>query len=263
MPLSEALGSKTMKEIIDEIDSRIKSPFFGYFLFSLVAFNWEEIFYLIVDIGSVSQRIEYFHKGTDVYTLLVYPFLAASAYAIIYPWLNYFFMKLSTKPSELRNTLQAESEHKLIEKKQELEEARSEALKSAENELIDRAKRDASLDEIKDENSRKNLQSEIEKLRKDRDALSASIQDSKNSNSHSLSKEQIEILRLITSNGGSLFESGIVKESTFDKVKTEYLLEDLEAQGYLEKGFHNGAEEYYYDLTLKSKKLMVEKGFAK
>ncbi|WP_045857957.1 hypothetical protein [Teredinibacter purpureus] len=252
-----------MKDIIDEIDSRIKSPLFGYFLFSLIAFNWEEMFYLVVDIGSVSKRIEYFHNGTNLYSLLIYPFLVASVYAIAYPWLSYLFMRLSTKPAELKNSLHAESEHKFLTKKQDLEKTRSELLRSAEVELIERAKRDAELGEIEDEGIREKLQTEIEQLRQDRDELSISLNESQRTKASSLPKEQEQIIRLITTEGGTMLESSIIEISNFDKVKTEYLLEDLEQSDYLKKDYNDDVGVYYYYLTTKSKKLMVEKGFAK
>lgn len=252
-----------MKDIIDEIDSRIKSPLFGYFLFSLIALNWEELFYLVVDNSPVSERIAYFHNGTDSLSLIWYPLLMASAYSILYPWLQYIFMFCGTKPTELKNSLQAQSEHKLLIKKQELEEARSEILKSAETELIDRAKRDMELGGIDDKNIREKLQSEIDQLRKERDEISINLGNKTKSKQPSLTTEQEEIILLITSEGGSMGEREIIMNSKFDKVKTEYFLEDLEENGYLLKNYesHPGSE-YVYSLTTKSKKIMVDKGVA-
>jgi len=112
-----------MKDIIEEIDSRIKSPFWGYFLFSSAAINWEQLFYLIVHNGVVSERIDHFNGGTDLWSLILLPFILASAYSILYPWLQFGFMFLSKKPTDLKNSLQAQSENNLLIKKQELEES--------------------------------------------------------------------------------------------------------------------------------------------
>lgn len=226
-----------MKDIIDEIDSRIKSPLFGYFIFSLIAINWEQLFYLVVDNGPVSERIAYFHDGTDSLSLFLYPFLLASAFSILYPWLHYIFIFFGTKPTDLKNSLRAQSEHKLLIKKQELEEARSEILKSAETELIERAKRDVELRKIKDEKIREKLQFEIDQVRKESDEIRANLDDKARSKQPSLIKEQEEIIRLITSKGGSMVEKEIIQDSKFEKVKTEYYLEDLEDKGYLSKNY--------------------------
>ena len=211
-----------MKDIIDEIDSRIKSPFFGYFIFSLIAFNWEEIFYLIVDISSASKRIEHFHNGTDVYTLLAYPFLVALIYAVAYPWLHYLVMLFSTKPTELKNTLQAESEHLLLIKKNELEKLRSQTLSIKEEELIERAKRDNELSQIENENIRNNLEEEIEKLRKNRDSLSNSKKQSNSKVNTKYLKEQLELHQNTANKAKNLGNIALLE-------KTHKKMQELEA----------------------------------
>lgn len=249
-----------MKDIVDEIDSRIKSPLFGYFIFSLVATNWSELFYLFLHKAEVPKRIGYFEENTSVLTLFFYPFLVAAAYAIIYPWLQYLSVLFGVKPTSLKNNLQARSEHSLLIEKQKLEEARSELLKNAETELIERAKRDSSLDEIENEDVRETLKSEIDQLRKERDRIRSSIESPRKAQHSELLSEQEDLLRLITKNGGDMFQKEIVERAKYDKVKTEYYLEDLEEKGYLTRQFHHGVDQYYYELTTKSKKLMVEAG---
>ncbi len=87
-------------------------------------------------------------------------------------------MYLCIKPTELKNTLQAQSEHQLIIKQQELEDARTRLLSSTEDELIDRAKRDAELAEIENKEIREKLESEINSLRKERDEIRKLTKDS-------------------------------------------------------------------------------------
>ena len=168
-------------------------------------------------------------------------------------------MFLSRKPTDMKNSLQALSENNLLIKKEELERSRSKLLEEAEKELIERAKRDAELEDIENEDIREKLQSEIEELRKERDDIRGTIKNTEKRQMPSLSTEQEEIIRLLTSHGGSMQEEEIVSESKYDKVRTEYYLEDLEDNGYLSKEWDAG---YVYSLTTKSKKIMVEKGFA-
>lgn len=249
-----------MKDIIDEIDSRIKSPFFGYFVFSFVAINWAELFYLMLDSGTVDGRIEYFRNGTDFYSLIIYPFLVAATYSIAYPWLQYFFMWSSGKPNDLKNNLQAGSEHTLLVEKQKLETKRNELLKSAEAELIERAKRDAELSEIEDKDIRESLQAEIEQLRKERDAHRSSTNNPEQKDKLDISQEQIDILVLITQNGGSMIEGNVIDKSPHDRVKTEYYLEDLQSKEFVTKKYNQVGGYYDINLATISKKLMVDLG---
>jgi hypothetical protein len=249
-----------MKDLIDEIDSRIKSPLFGYFILSSIAINWEELFYLSIHNGSVPDRIDYFNNGTDLWSLFIYPLVLASVYSILYPWLQFIFVFFGTKPTELQNNLQAQSEHRLIIEKQKLEKARSELLEDAEIELIDRAKRDVELDDIEDTDVREKLQLEIESLREERDGLRGTIAKKTKVTPPTLSPEQDDILQMITKNGGKALESHIIETSKYNKVKAEYLLEDLLEKQYLSTTYDPDFGQIY-SLTTKSKKIMIDRGY--
>lgn len=166
-----------MKEILEAIESRVKSPLLGYFTLAFIAVNWKAIFYLLVEDKGAIDRISYFESNTNLFSLLVIPAIAAGIFSIIYPWINYFFLYLCIKPTELRNGLQARSEHNLLIVKQNLEEIRSAMLSSAERELIERAKRDEELNEIEDQEIKEKLKSEIEQLRIERGPLEDSNLD--------------------------------------------------------------------------------------
>jgi hypothetical protein len=158
-----------MKEIFEALAARIKSPIFGYFILSWVAFNWRALFYLFFSDTVIDDRFQHFDTLTSGYSLALFPILVASVVAVIYPWINYAFLYLCKKPFDLRNYLQAESEHRLLLKKKELEEARSVYLATKEKDLIDRAKRDEEVQSISDEETKEKLQKQIENLRKEID----------------------------------------------------------------------------------------------
>jgi hypothetical protein len=160
-----------MKEILEAIESRVRSPFLGYFSFSFVAINWKPIFYLFTSSTDVLERFSYFETNTSFVTLLVHPLIISAVFALSYPWISLIFIFASIKPIELKNGVQAESESKLLAKKKRLEFARSELLSAEEAELIDRAKRDVELNKIEDDDVRKKLKEEIEGLRNERDNL--------------------------------------------------------------------------------------------
>ena len=179
-----------MKEIIEAIGARIKSPVLGYYSLAFTIINWKPIFYLFFQSEGVIERFTYFDENTSFVSLLIFPILYASLFAVTYPWINYFFLMLCSKPTDLKNSLQAQSEHKLLIKKQELEEARAMLLETAERELIGRAKRDEELAEIENEDLRKKLKSEIEELRKQKDEVSSSTSEPDNYTKY---KELMEI----------------------------------------------------------------------
>lgn len=155
-----------MKEIFEAFAARIKSPVFGYFVLSWMTFNWRALFYLFFSETIVEDKFLHFDKFTNWYSLVLFPILVATIIALISPWINYVFLFLCKKPIDLKNYLQAESESKLLLKKKQLEEARSNFLATKEKDLIERAKRDEEVQSISDEETKVKLQKEIENLRK-------------------------------------------------------------------------------------------------
>lgn len=250
-----------MKDVIDEIDSRIKSPLFGYFLFSLIAINWKEFFFLFFAKSTAIERIKFFGDGTDVMSLLLYPFLLAAIYSVLYPWLQYIFLRLATKPTELKNSLQADSEHKLLIRKQELEEIRSEMLSNVEKELIARAKRDEELKTIEDQDTREKLQSEIDKLRRNRDELRESLnKEGADISKTSLHEEQLEILKRIASDEGSVLEENFLSNSGegLNRVQAEYFVEDMIEKNLLYREYNPTYNGYFLKLTTSGKKIALD-----
>lgn len=204
-PKSQALGAVNMKEIIDALSTRIKSPVFGYTVIAFLAVNWKPLFFLFFSNVSALERIQYFEKETTIYSLLGWPISLAILGALAYPWVNIIFLRISKKPTDLRNALQAHSDHMLIMKKKELEDARASLLASKERELIDRAKRDEEFETIGDSASKERIREEIEKLRKERDSLRVESKSANGSNRNDsvleLTKTLKEMARLYEKKG--------------------------------------------------------------
>ena len=110
-----------MKDIIEPIGNRIKSPIYGYALLALFAVNWKSFFYLFLSESNVIDRVDYFEKSTSFYTLLLIPILFSVLSLIVQPWLSYLFQYVSQKPVALKNVMLADQNHVLSIKKQELE----------------------------------------------------------------------------------------------------------------------------------------------
>lgn len=153
---------KIMKEIIDALTARLKSPVCGYFFFAFVAINWKPIFYLFASSTEASERIAHFESSAGWPTLFIFPAVAACIFAAINPWVNFGFAWLIQKPTHLKNALQAVSEHKLLVEKMKLEKLRNRLAEAEERKIIDRAKRDQELNAIEDEGLRLRAKRDIE-----------------------------------------------------------------------------------------------------
>ena len=154
-----------MKEIVESIDARIKSPLFGYFIFALIAINWAELFYLIFADTEATDRIDYFQVNTDWKSLFAYPLLTAIAYSLLYPWTNYFFMLAASEPKRKKNILQARSESWLLQAQAEETAARTALQEQKESEILSRARTDVEVAKIEDESVREKAEQEIQSSR--------------------------------------------------------------------------------------------------
>ncbi|WP_114829132.1 hypothetical protein [Vibrio cholerae] len=169
-PLRRALCNKVslrgkMKEILQALEVRIRSPFMGYFTLCFFAFNWKTLFYLLVSSEAPTERIKFFDEYTDAWTLFYGPALLGALITVIYPWLSVSFVYLCEKPTKFRNSMQANSEHALLVQKQRLQEERKRMLANAENQLIEQAERDQKVENISDAELKQKVKHEISELR--------------------------------------------------------------------------------------------------
>jgi hypothetical protein len=160
-----------VKELIEAVSLKIKSTIFGYTFLTFFVLNWKPLIYLFASSQIIENRFEYFDLNTSIHTVLTLPIIFALAFSIANPWINYGVLWICRRPTDLKNVIQAESEHSLLTKKQELEKVRSDLLASMEEDLIERAKRDQELGKIEDETAKNKTKEAIDKLREERDEL--------------------------------------------------------------------------------------------
>jgi hypothetical protein len=158
-----------MKEIVEAISTRVKSPYFGYSVLASVAINWQAFFLLLLSKTSPQERLLEFDATTNSSTLFVIPLLVGSLVAVISPWIGLLFEYISRKPFELTDTIKIVAQHKNTIRQAELEQSRNDLFAIKEKELIDRAKRDGDVAEISDVETKEKLAMEIDQLRKERD----------------------------------------------------------------------------------------------
>ncbi|MBU1293274.1 MAG: hypothetical protein KJ609_19275 [Gammaproteobacteria bacterium] len=243
-----------MKDIFEAIETRVKSPVFGYFVLSMLAVNWKPFFFLFFDDSSVTSRFSYFDLHSSYTTLLVYPALLAALYSIIYPWIQYTFIWISSKPAHLKNLQNINAEHKQLIEHQKLERLRNEKKKEDELEAIERAKRDQKIvEEITDEGTREKVQSEIKSIRQESKVMP---------NNLDITADQLNILEKFSDLDGAVWIDDLLEISPFGGVKTKYLVEELYSKNFIEiyNNYNNRTE---YKLTTKGMQVVVEKGYAK
>ncbi|MBE3659226.1 hypothetical protein BOO92_21485 [Vibrio navarrensis] len=154
-----------MKEILQALETRIRSPFMGYFTLCFLGLNWKVLFYLFASVELPADRIAFFENNTDAWTLFYGPAVIGSLITVIYPWMSVLFVYCCEKPTQIRNSMQAKSEHDLLVEKQRLQELRRKILADAEKQLIEQAERDQQIESIEDTEIKKKVKDEISELR--------------------------------------------------------------------------------------------------
>ncbi|MBU2886793.1 hypothetical protein KO507_13555 [Gilvimarinus agarilyticus] len=235
-----------MEDVVDAINSRLRSPYFGYAILAFLAFNWRGIFLLLTSSAAPIERLELFDSETSYWTLAVLPLVVGALVAASTQWLKYLFLLIARKPLELIENSNLEAEHKKFIRQAELEKVRSDLASKRESELIERAKRDESIAELSDESKKRELETEIGKIRKERDVkLSDGAREILTA---AASEEQGRILVLKTLAGENM-QAG--KKAFGGKSKKEYAayeaaLRELVAAGYVKPVGHKGE---IYELT--------------
>jgi hypothetical protein len=182
-----------VKEVVEAVNNRIKTPYFGYSILAFLALNWRGFFYLVLSKGKPEEKLALFDAQTDLYTLLVYPLAIGALVAATTHWLRFLFGVIERRPKELVENLQLEAEHKKTIKQTQLEQARSDLFAVKEQELIERAKRDDEVADIGDSETKEKLINQLNTIRNERDKLSQELQN-KQEPEYTLTKEAKEIL---------------------------------------------------------------------
>ncbi|MEL0614235.1 hypothetical protein [Marinomonas arenicola] len=235
-----------MKDVVDAINSRIRSPYFGYAVLAFIAFNWRGIFLLLVSTGSPAERLKFFDTETSFWSLAVFPLIVGALVAASTHWLRYVFLLVARKPLELIENSNLEAEHRKFIRQSELEKVRTDLAAKRESELIDRAKRDESIAEISDESKKKELEKEIKKIRSERDIK---LSDKASELLLAAASEENGTIMTPKTLGGQSIQAGrksFGKDSKRDYSAYEFALKELVASGYVQPVGHKGE---IYELT--------------
>ncbi|MEN7343762.1 MAG: hypothetical protein AAAFM81_12500 [Pseudomonadota bacterium] len=137
-----------MKEFLEALVSRAKSPVFGYVLIYFFVFNWDRLLLLLAGSDPIECRIALFKAEFSYGRTVFWPVVFASVTAVVYPWISVLFLKINSAAFDVRNQIHSETESQrlLRVKKLELERvAQFSAFEKAQ--ILDLAKAEADLDE--------------------------------------------------------------------------------------------------------------------
>ncbi len=256
------------KSIKANLYERATSPLFGTFVISWCLWNYKAVFVLLSSMP-VTEKFDYLetylysNMWSCVSSLFLYPVVSAVLFIFIYPYPALFVYKYWH-----------ERQKKQKEAKQAIEDETPLTIEESRNIRREHFRLETEYDnEIeRKETEIERLKNHITELDKKINSLTSPYKEKekpkkkvaqKAQPSPSLNKDEIDILRLISDKGGIMRDSDVIHTSKFDKVKTEYYLENMENNGYLVRGYKSGYSDYMSELTTISKKLMVEKGFVK
>lgn len=155
-----------IKEIIETLGNRIKTPAYGSIIISALLINWKVIFYIIFANATVIEKFAYFDIHTSCWTLIFFPVILGLLFVFISPWIKYYTIRINRTPYEKFKNTQDGSQSSILLNKMRLQAERNKVLAKLEESLIDQTKRDERVEiEIKDSQKKKELKDKIESVR--------------------------------------------------------------------------------------------------
>lgn len=255
------------RSIKSSLYDRATSPLFGAFAISWLAWNYKLILVVFSSLV-VGKKIIFIETMiyTESYSLLlsafIYPLLTSITFIFLYPI-----------PASHIYRYWHSQQIKLKKIKQEIEDETPLTIEESRN-----IRREILTLESKYDSEITRKDSEISRLKEIVKNLESSLSNPNDSEaskkpkktkvqarnvvaSKTVTEEQSSILKNIASSGGFRNEPNLLSESPFDKVKTEYLIEDLKAKGYLTYGYNSSYGDTGAELTTTGKKYSVENEF--
>jgi hypothetical protein len=83
--------AELLETLFSTANQRIKSPFFGSFIFSWILINWKPIFYFSFSNEQISVKIKNIEASYEfIQNSLLYPLLFTFIYVVVLPYINNF-----------------------------------------------------------------------------------------------------------------------------------------------------------------------------
>lgn len=151
-----------LREIIDALGQRFRTPFFGYFALAFTLVNWKPLFFVLFSDQPVEARFSFFDITTSTYSLLTLPFVLGVGGALVAPWLSFLGALWAEWPTTKRRMRAVRAAATLASEKARLQQIESKNIRD----LIESAKaQDTAQREITDDRIRDDLQKQIDDVR--------------------------------------------------------------------------------------------------
>lgn len=243
--------SKSIKASLYE---RAISPLFGAFVISWLGWNYR---FVMLSFSSlpVKEKFLYIDKFLypDIWAYLlnggVYPLSTGILFILLYPWPAKWLYGYWHKKQQDMIKLKMQIEDGTPLTIEESRKIRRQMLKAESVFDTELSQRNSEIERLKDIIG--DLEEEITKSNQDRPRkvtprkVTPRKVSSTNVQIHELSKEMMDIMKIISSSGGVMSLASIIEASTYDKGKTEYHVDELVSLGYLTKAQREG----YFELT--------------
>ena len=252
------------KSIKANLYEKASSPLAGAFSLSWFIWNYKLILTIFSGL-KLKEKIEYIEiiLYPDFITTITvgfgYPLLSAVLLILIYPhpakWIYEYWHTRQKELKEIKQKIEDDTPLTIEESRQ----LRRELLRLESDYDEEISKKNLEVDRLKEIIDRYENKSSLPVLpsqRKDVQAPPPKKSDS------IITDEQKELLEVIVKGGGYVEHSYFYNEVNFDRVKAEYLIEDLEANKYVRYEFIAAKGGHIISLTTKGKKYAVEEGFA-
>ena len=102
----------SIKEFLEAMSTRVKSPVIGSVIISFVLWNWKVLFYLAFAKSTSIEKFGYFDAHMSIYSILIIPVLFGVVFSMISPWIRLYAAKFVKLPVEKYHELQTETAHK-------------------------------------------------------------------------------------------------------------------------------------------------------
>lgn len=122
-----------LETIFSTANQRIKSPFFGSFIFSWILINWKPIFYFLFSDDKIKIKIENIESSYEfIQNAILYPLFLSFTYVVVFPYVNQFIHWLTIKAEKSKRVQihnlrkeQIENSKDLAKEEKKLEDIRS------------------------------------------------------------------------------------------------------------------------------------------
>lgn len=106
-----------LKELVEALSARIKSPIVGSIVLAFVIVNWKPLFFLLFSGAPAVTKFAFYDGNMTGSLPYVSPVIIGLAFALLLPWVNFWGAKAVEAPITWHRNMQLDAAHAETEKK--------------------------------------------------------------------------------------------------------------------------------------------------